>query len=251
MITGGANGIGRETALMLNERHDVKVFDSDSDGLESLPNSITSYVGDVSDSERVKEVVEQEEFDVLVNCAGYYEQGALEDVGEETARKIYDTNVFGPLNFIRESTSMLREKEGRIINVSSVAGRISLPFFGIYSSTKHALEALSDAQRMELEETGVDVVIVEPAAVDTGFNRRAVEALDRYVPGSFYSEIYDEKMDKELNGMNVEKAAKKVVKAVEAESPSARYRIGWEAWVGPFLKSILPVSLSDRILGRH
>jgi NAD(P)-dependent dehydrogenase (short-subunit alcohol dehydrogenase family) len=251
LVTGGANGIGKSAVEKLRKGHSVKVFDRDADALKKLPEDVETFQGDVADEDRVKEVLEQLDLDVLVNCAGYYELGALEDVPSEVVEEIYGTNVFGPLNFIRHSTEMLRNNSGRIINVSSVAGRVTTPFFGIYSSTKFALEALSDAQRMELRETDVEVVIIEPGAVHTGFNARARDKLQKYVPDSFYTEKYRQQLEKDMDGMKPEKAADKIVKAVESDNPRSRYPVGIEAWVGPRLKAVLPTFLMDKILGSY
>lgn len=251
LITGGANGIGKATVEKLVSEHSVKVFDIDEKGLQQLPENAETFQGDVSDEERVKQVLEQLDLDVLVNCAGYYELGSIEDVESEDVMKQYDANVFGPLNFSRHATEMIRENSGRIINVASVAGRLTPPFFGIYSSTKHALEAISDAQRMELKEFDVDVVVIEPGPIETGFNRRAREELEKYIPGSDYSDKYSKILENETEGKTAEQAAEKIVKAIETDNPRARYQIGWQAWLGPKLKAVLPTFLTDRILSDY
>lgn len=247
-ITGIASGIGKETAeILLAEGHEVKGFDIDGEALEALPDEIDTYQGDVYDEERVKYVVEQEEFDVLVNSAAYYELGALEDMTAETVESIFKPNVFGTLNFIRASMPMLRERNGRIVNMSSVAGKVSLPYYGVYSATKHSIEALSDALRMEAAPFDVEVVVVEPGAFKTGFNRTAREALIKYVPDSIYAEDYENLMEGEmLNGGDPEKAGRKVAKAVTDENPSTRYRVGRGSSLFPKVKSIVPDKLFDK-----
>lgn len=166
LVTGGSNGIGRATTQRLLERGiEVIVFDKEK------PNyDVEFYEGDVRDEDRVREVINQEELDALVNCAGFYEMGSIEDMDKETVEKIFDTNVHGCLNFIRHSMPMLREKNGRIVNITSVAGRVFLPFFGAYCGSKHAMESISDSLRVESD---VEVVVVEPGIVETGFNERA------------------------------------------------------------------------------
>ena len=247
LVTGGANGIGRETTERLVEDHHVAVVDREKTDVECDE----FLQGDVSDEEFIREIFSDSQFDVVVNCAGYYELGALEDVGSDTVDEIYSSNVFGPLNVLRNSTEMLRERSGRIVNVASVAGRVTIPHYGIYCSTKHALRSLTEAQRMELHETDVDVVLVEPGAVETGFNRRARDALEKYLPESFYSEKYRDIMDSEINGVSTGKAADVLVRAIEEEHPDRRYTVGWDSKFGPLLKTVLPAFIYEKILRSH
>lgn len=249
LVTGAASGIGKATACKLDERnHDVKAFDIDSEGLEKLPDSIEKFEGDARNEQRAEEVVEETEFDVLVNCVGFYELGAIEDMEQETVRKIFDTNVHGYLNFIRNAMPKLRKNSGRVVNVSSVAGRMTIPFYGVYCGSKHAIEAISDALRMEARDTGVEVVIVEPGPVQTGFNERARQALEKYIPDSFYSDSYREIIGNETGGATAEEAAEKVVKAVESERPNRRVTVTGIAWLAPKLKRLLPRALWYRFV---
>ncbi|MFB6115703.1 MAG: SDR family NAD(P)-dependent oxidoreductase, partial [Candidatus Nanohalobium sp.] len=153
---------------------------------------------------------------------------------------------------IRNSLPMLREKSGRIVNVSSIAGRSTVPFYGIYSGTKFSVEAISDALRGEVNDFDVDVVIVEPGYIRTGFNVRGREAVEKYMPESVYSERYGEMLEQDgIPGTDAEKAGKKVAKAVEASRPKRRYTVTWLAWLAPKLKRFLPrklfYALTDRI----
>jgi len=217
--------------------------------LDELSEEVTKYHGDVYDEERVKQVVEQEEFDVLVNCAGYYELGSIEDMDSDTVESHFKTNVFGTLNMIRNSSPMLRKKEGRIVNISSVAGRVSMPFYGPYCATKYSLEALSDALRYELASFDVDVVIVEPGPINTGFNKRAREKLEKYLPDSVYASRYNKVLEKGGRAeVGAEKAAKTVVKAIETSDPKRRYTVTWEAWLLPKLKRYLPSRIWEYII---
>ena len=248
VVTGAASGIGKATAEKLNENHEVVAFDIDAEGLQELPDKVEKVEGDARNEEQAKRVVEKTEFDVLVNCVGFYELGAIEDMDEETVRKIFDTNVHGYLNFIRNSMPILRERNGRVVNVSSVAGRMSMPFYGVYCGSKHAIEAISDALRLEAKQSGVEVVIVEPGPIETGFNERAKNALQKYVPASFYSDSYTNLIGKETSGATAEEAAEKVVKAVTAEKPSRRYSVTIEAWIAPKLKRLLPRGIWYRLV---
>lgn len=247
-ITGIASGIGKATAeKLLSEGHEVKGFDIDEEGLEELPDEVTTYHGDVYDESRVEYVVDNEEFDVLINCAAYYELGSIEDMDAETVESIFKPNVFGTLNFIRASLPMLRERDGRIVNLSSVVGKVSLPYYGVYSATKHSIEAVSDALRMEMKPFDVDVVVIEPGAFNTGFNRTAREALIKYVPDSIYAEDYEHIMeDSLLNGEDPEKAGRIVAKAALTEKPKTRYQVGKGSSLFPKFRSILPDKIYDK-----
>lgn len=240
LITGGSSGIGEAAAKKLLEKgHEVIVFDLDEPDLD-----VEFYQGDVRDEQRVAEVADKEEFDVLVNSAGFYELGAVEDMESEIFEKVFETNVFGPANFIRHSLPMLREHDGRIVNISSVAGKLSMPFYGAYCGSKHALESVSDSLRRE---SGVEVVIVEPGVVETGFNRRAREALEKYIPESDHSEKYREIIDGGgLDGVPPEKAAETVVKAATDTGPKGRYKVPLRARFLAWM-SLLPAFLKDRI----
>lgn len=250
LVTGAASGIGKATVEKLLEKgSEVIAFDIDEGGLNCLPEEVEKYQGDVYDEERVSEVIEQEDFEVLVNCAGYYELGSIEDMDQNTVEKHFQTNVFGALNLIRNAAPQLRKEKGRVVNVSSVAGRMSMPFYGIYSATKYSIEAISDALRYEMRPFDVDVVIVEPGPIDTGFNKRARQKLEKYLPDSVYSSRYQRALQ-EGGRANVraEKAAETVVKAIESSKPKNRYTVTWEAWLMPKLKRILPSRVWDYII---
>jgi len=241
LITGGASGIGKATAEELKERnHEIVILDRDRKALEEL--DFESIHADVYDAK-----IEVDDLDVLINCAGYRELGSTEDMELETVEEIFRSNVFGPINMIRQLLPKLRENNGRIINVSSVAGRITLPFSGHYCGSKRALEAITDALRMETEE--VDVTIVEPGYIETGFNRRAREALEGYMPDSIYSDEYREILDEGgMSGVSAEVPAKKIADIVEADDLNRRYQTPLRAKFFVLLHRITPRWLEEKIL---
>lgn len=250
-ITGAANGIGRATAeRLLDQGHEVVAFDIDADGLAALPDAIDTYEGDVRDAERVDGVVAAETFDVLVNDAGYQALGAVEDMPAREARQHMETNLLGPWRVTRAALPMLREREGRVVNVSSLAGKIAGPFWGAYAASKHAVEGFSDALRTEVEPHGVDVAIVEPGPVRTGFNERGRDNLERYLPDSRYADRYRRVLNRSLGGVAPETAARTVARAATARRPRARYTVTWQAWLGPKLAALLPARIMDRIVRR-
>lgn len=250
LVTGAASGIGKGTAeKLLSRGHEVIAVDRNCEGLEELSEEVSKHCLDIYNEEKVEEVVSSEDFEVLINCAGYYELGAIEDMSSEVVEKHFQDNVFGALNMIRYAAPQLREKEGRIINVSSIAGKVSPPFFGVYSATKHSIEAFSDSLRRELSDFNVNVVVIEPGPVETGFNRRAREKLGKYIPGSVYSERYEEALDSEgMDGVDPEKAASKIVKAVETERPRNRYTVTKVAFIAPKIKRAVPEKLWGKLM---
>ncbi len=250
-ITGGANGIGRATVEQLLEKgYEVIVYDRDGEALQDLPSAVTAYHGDVYDEDCVTEVVEQETFNVLVNCAGVQERGAIEDIPADVVEEHFRSNVFGLLNVTRAALPILRENQGRIINISSLAGRVSGPFWGAYSASKHAVEGASDALRMEVEGFGVDVVVIEPGPIRTGFNKGGRQMVKRYLPDSVYADRYRDLLEQESRGAPPEKAADTIVHAIETGRPRARYTVTKTAWLAPRLKVLLPTRIWDCLVKR-
>ncbi|WP_096390635.1 SDR family oxidoreductase [Halopenitus persicus] len=186
LITGCSSGIGRATARAFLEedwtvyataRNPADIQTLGEDGCELATLDVT----DGDDVERVVDRILDEEgaIDCLVNNAGYGQFGPLEDVSTDRVHEQFDVNVYGLHRLIRAVLpAMRRERDGTIINVSSVLGRISLPGTGVYAGSKHAVEAMSDALRNEVAEYDVDVVVVEPGPVRTNFSDRASREVD-------------------------------------------------------------------------
>src|SRR5512134_883364 len=181
LVTGCSTGIGRATALEAAARgHRVFASARRPESVAGLAaKGITPVALDVtapaSIAEAVGEVLRSESrIDALVNNAGYGQYGAVEDVSPEEWRAQFEVNVFGALAVLRAVLpAMGRARGGTIVNVSSVAGRVAVPFAGAYSASKHALEAISDALRVELSPWGIRVVLVEPGPISTRFGDRA------------------------------------------------------------------------------
>lgn len=267
LITGATAGIGRATALMLAARgHSVIATGRNATALDQVKRSAKGKVDtltlDVTSDDAVSAALRDataltgpEGIDVLINNAGYALAGPLETIDDAALKAQFETNVFGPMRMIRAFLPGMRERRrGRIINISSVVGRLALPFFGPYNATKHAIEALSDALRNELRAFGVDVVLIEPGAISTGFGDIERQSLEAHgASGSPYAEQISKVMafQKELhpNAAKPDIAAKAIVRAVEARRPRARY-------VVPFLPNralialaeFLPTEASDAVI---
>lgn len=250
LITGGANGIGKATALQLVEREQtVTVLDHDSEALERLPDTIETLDIDVRDHEKIKDELGEQDIDVLVTCAGIQLQGSIEDQTLDDIQVHMDTNYLGTLACIKAALPSLKENNGTIVTVSSLAGMVSMPFLGAYCSSKFAVEAASDALRNELDQFGVDVAIIEPGPVVTGFNQRGLDAIRQYLHSTSYKDAYQKRLETDMfDGISAAKAAKTVVTAIEAEIPKPRYTITWQAAVLPKIAAMLPTWLQDRLL---
>lgn len=238
LITGCSTGIGRDLAqrlaqsgcLVVATARNVESLDGLSAALK-LPLDVTRP----DTIERtVKSIIQQfGRIDVLVNNAGYAQCGAVEEVPDEQVHQMFDVNFFGVIRMMQAVLPQMRsQRSGRIINISSIAGKLSTPVNGAYSASKFALEALSDALRLELKPFGVEVSLIEPGAIKTDFDQtvrtHAHEILDN--PLSPYRQLY-QKYQQVSDGMRRGEPGPEVVseiiqKAIEADHPKARYLAG-------------------------
>lgn len=186
LITGCSSGIGRATALRLAGRPGLVVYAS-ARRLESIGDLASAgcrpLALDVTDEGSMATAVRAIEAEhgsvaALVNNAGYSQSGAVEAVPLGRARAQFETNVFGPVRLTQlVLPGMRRARRGRVVNVSSMGGRLVFPGGGFYHATKYALEAISDALRFEVRGFGVDVVLVEPGLIRTSFSEAALAAM--------------------------------------------------------------------------
>jgi short-subunit dehydrogenase len=164
-------------------------------------------------------------------------------------RRQYETNVFGLMSVTRAFLPKMRERRtGRIINVSSVGGRITLPYFGVYNSTKYAVESLSDAMRYELRPFGIDVALIEPGIIRTNFEATAVTGLSGFATTPYGRALANyERMSKSADrfASNPVVVARAIARAVSARRPSARYVAPRSTNVALWLRAILPTSMWD------
>lgn len=175
LVTGASSGIGEDTARKLQAlgyvvygaaRRTDRLQALATDGIRPLTMDVTDDASMTAGVDRILE--ETGRIDVLVNNAGYGSHGAIEDVPIDEARRQFEVNVFGLARLTQlVSPHMRAQGSGTIINISSIGGRLTTPLGGWYHATKYAVEALSDALRMELRPFGIDVVVVEPGAIRT------------------------------------------------------------------------------------
>lgn len=191
--------------------------------------------------------------DVVINNAGLGLLGPMAELPDEVLARQYDVNVRGLARVTRAfAPTMARRGHGRIINVGSLAGVLTLPWFGAYSATKYAVEAVSDALRLELAPFGVPVVLVEPSVVGTGFVDAAVASLEQARANStWHAALAHTLANKDVLAsvaVTPEQVAEVVFRAATTRRPRARYRVGALASLLLRLAALLPTGLRDRLL---
>jgi NAD(P)-dependent dehydrogenase (short-subunit alcohol dehydrogenase family) len=269
VLSGASKGIGRACALGLSRRgyHVFAGVRSPEDGAalrDAAGGHLSPLILDVtneSDVARaagmVHEAVGERGLHGLVNNAGIVVAGPLEFLPEDALREQFGVNVFGALALTRALLPLLRTARGRIVNVSSVNGRLASPFSGAYAGSKFALEALSDALRMELAPAGVAVVVVQPGAIATPIwetsRLRALALLARYPPDAWthYGGMLKRMQDIRTphHAIAPERVARVVARALAARRPRTRYHVGWDARAGVLLVRLLPGRALDWVLG--
>lgn len=265
-ITGASSGIGKALAYeMMLKGNRVYGTSRKASGestriLPDLPSS-TGFIEmlelDVRHEQSITKAInyiklKEGHIDILINSAGYGFAGPIEETTFEEAFAQFDTNFFGVLRVLRGALPLMRQEgKGLIINISSVAGFIPIPFQSMYSASKYALESMTESLRMELKPFGINVVIVEPGDISTGFtDNRAL------VKGASASSPYYEKFTKSVNtmikdekgGPGPEIVAKSILRIIEMKNPPVRVTIGFSYKLVAFIKRIIPDRLLHYIL---
>jgi NAD(P)-dependent dehydrogenase (short-subunit alcohol dehydrogenase family) len=193
--------------------------------------------------------------DVVVNNAGFGYAGAVEDTSIEEAKAQFETNFYGVLRVCQAVLPLMREQgAGLIVNVSSIAGRIGLPFQGLYSAAKFAVEGLSEALRMEVRSFGVHVVLVEPGDFQTAFTSRRLltERSERPAYATAFSRALAVIVHDETHGFKPDAFARKIEGIIKRRSPRLRYTVGsFSNRLAAVLKSVLPGRLFEWIIRDH
>jgi len=237
LVIGASSGIGRACALELARRGN-RVYGAsrrDPADLADERTSIEKVRMDVDDDASVRagvrSILEAEgHIDALINCAGFGFGGALEDTSDEELRAILETNVLGTLRTCRAVLPSMRARGGgTIVNVSSIGGRIALPFQGHYSATKFAVEGLSESLRMEAHPFGVRVVLIEPGDFATGFTDARKTVRDGEGDGP-YAKAFARALavveKDERGGASPASIGRLVARILDARSPRLRYTVG-------------------------
>ncbi|HXQ61136.1 MAG TPA: SDR family oxidoreductase [Acidimicrobiales bacterium] len=213
--------------------------------------TVETVILDVTNAERCRVVVDRLRPWALVNNAGYAGVGAIEDVTDSEARQQLETMVVAPMRLARLALPYMRANgQGRVVNVSSIYGLTTTPFSGWYQASKHALEAASDALRVEIARDGIKVILIEPGGVRTHiWKEMEVELASRV--GSSYETQYRRALTLLAPYMALmadpEAVARVIGKALTTTSPRARYLVGWDAQGIAAAQGLIPTGVRDRI----
>jgi NAD(P)-dependent dehydrogenase (short-subunit alcohol dehydrogenase family) len=247
IVTGSSSGIGLETALLLARSgfqtyatmRDLKKSKNITEmaNAENLPLTVIQL--DVNDDRSVKDaisqiVAENKRIDVLINNAGYGLFSPLEDVTLDQVKEQFETNFFGVVRVTREVLPIMRkQRKGTIVNVSSGAGKVGIPVLSAYVATKFALEGLSESMRYELEEWGINIVIIEPGAIKTKVFENLKTGDIRSRSESPYADLieraskgFGKMMD---NSSSPKLVAEAILNAITSKEPEIRYVVGEDA----------------------
>jgi NAD(P)-dependent dehydrogenase (short-subunit alcohol dehydrogenase family) len=274
LITGCSSGIGRAAAISLHAAGlTVYATARQVDAVAGLARQgINTLALDVTDEASMTEAVAAVEeaagpVGVLVNNAGYGLYGPVEQLPMDEIRRQFETNFFGLVRLTQlVLPGMRRRGRGRILNVSSMGGRITLPGGAFYHASKHAVEALSDALRMEVAQFGIDVVLIEPGPVKTPWNDVAAASLSAATPGgagadgdpyATYKAAVSASFGRTQAGLvgrfgsTSEDIAKVITQAVTARRPRARYLINPVAKSLVVMNQVLPARAYDSMMRRQ
>jgi len=267
LITGCSTGIGRATAIHLAAKGwPVYATARKLDAIEDLESKGCKTLAlDVCDEASMKAAVDAVEREhgavgVLVNNAGYGLEGCFEETPMELVRRQFETNVFGLTRMCQlVLPGMRKQRWGKIVNLSSVGGKLTLPGGAFYHATKHAVEALSDAMRFELRDFGIDVVIIEPGPIKTEFGNTAIANVHRVKqdasPYSAFNAAVAGKIHEAFDGWmasmagDPEDVAAAIERGISASKPRTRYPITAAARTMMFLRRWLPDRGFDAFLG--
>lgn len=258
-ITGASSGIGKAIATYLHSKK-YKVYGTsrNPEKVKDVPFSMVAL--DVLDVNSIKKAIEkvislEGRIDILINNAGKGITGPIEDTPTNEMKANFDTNLFGPIEVMKAVLPYMRkQKSGLIINTTSIAGYMGLPFRGIYSASKGALELITEAINMEVQQFGINVVNVAPGDFATNI------AAGRYHTPVFEHSAYKEKYAENLalmdahvdGGMNPEIMARAVEKIINTKRPKIHYKVGGGMEkLSIVLKRILPDKWYEKLLMNH
>src|SRR5215204_1552954 len=264
LITGCSTGIGRATAERLaDDGWNVHATARRPESIEELAErGCKTHALDVTDENSMRAAVEAVDGDgpigALINNAGYSQSGAVETIPMESVRRQFETNVFGLMRMCQlVLPRMRREASGRIVNLSSMGGKLTFPGGGVYHATKHAVEALSDALRFEVRGFGVEVVVIEPGLILTEFGETAAGSMEVLDAGGPYAKFnadvakvtagaYSGPMARFGAGPGA--VAAKIAKALTAKRPATRYTVSPSATVMLGLRRMSTDRMWDRFV---
>lgn len=269
LITGCSSGIGLDAARTLHKRG-WRVFatcrqEADCDRLraEGLESFRLDYADEDSIAAAIAEVVARTggTLDALYNNGAFACPGAVEDLPRGALREIFETNLFGYHDLTRRVIPLMRaQRHGRIINCSSVLGLVGMTWRGAYVSTKFAMEGLTDVLRIEMRGTGIELILIEPGPIATRIRENAVPHFEKWVDWensarrdqyvSLRGRLYDKKTKKDIFELGPEAVTQKLIHALEARRPKARYYVTTPTYLIGFARRILPTRALDWVISK-
>ncbi|MGG3572265.1 oxidoreductase [Bacillus gobiensis] len=257
LITGASSGMGEATAIRLNKagyivyasaRRNERMKHLEEQGIHILKMDVTDDVSMVQAIETITN--EQGNIDIIVNNAGYGSYGALEDVPMSEAKYQFEVNLFGMARLTQLVLPYMRKNHfGKIVNISSIGGKIYEPLGSWYHSSKYAVEGLSDCLRLEVKDFGIDVIVIEPGGIKTEWGGIAGDNLLKISGNTAYGELakkYRNFFKDGTGGSEPDLIAKIIEKSISVKRPKTRYAAGFGA--KPFL--LIRKILSDRLYDR-
>ncbi len=262
LLTGASSGIGKATARQLLDqgyivyavaRRIEKMSDLKEAGAHVLAMDVTD---DGSMVQAVEHIAQRHGgVDILINNAGYGSYGAIEDVDMAEARRQFEVNVFGLARLTQLVLPYMRQNRyGKVVNITSMGGKIYTPLGGWYHATKFAVEALSDCLRVETKSFGIDVIVVEPGGIKTEWGDIAGELVLKTSGETAYADLAQKsaRMMKDTyqspKVSEPEVIAETILEAITARKPKTRYVAGYMARTFLFLRRVLSDRMFDRVL---
>ena len=268
LITGCSTGIGLDAAMTLNQRG-YRVYatarqkkDAEQLNDRGLKSTVLDLTNEESIQDAVTWVLEETNgsLDFLFNNGAYGQPGAIEDLPTSALREQFETNLFGWHALTRLIIPIMRHQgHGRIIQNSSVLGLVAMPYRGAYNASKYALEGLTDTLRLELMDTNIQVILIEPGAIVSQFRANALAKFHEHIDwqGSLYNHDYlieiarlEKKGQSNRFTLPASAVTEILIKALESKNPKARYYVTHPTRLFGFLKRILSTRMLDNLLVR-
>ncbi|CAN5207278.1 oxidoreductase [soil metagenome] len=278
LITGCSSGFGYGMAIKFAEsgyltfasvrnlksegaKHLAKIAEENGLSLEIIPIDVTDQKSILKGVSSITKKVGR--IDILINNAGYGYLGTIEETPIEDIESLYQTNILGVIRMVQAVIPVMRKKSsGLIINFSSINGIVPFPLFSVYSSTKFAIETLSEGLRFELKHFGITVVVVEPGSYLTNFSRNRKQPANLMSRSSPYRGLVNnffyryhkthatEKKHVVSKTANPQEVVDAVFRITEEKEPKASYLVGWDAKKYYYLRKIIPIFLWEKLLHR-